>query len=131
MTLLISLLLITCLVIPSQAFGEEDWSQQGLSYLKLKQYEEAIDAFSKAIAEAYNNRGVAWHHKGDYDKAISDYKRALELHPRYAEAYNNRGVAWAYKGEYDKAILDCTEALEINLLTQNSVGFGLMAKLFE
>lgn len=120
MTLLIPLLLTACLVIPRQAFGEEDWSQQGLSFLRLKRHQEAIAAFSKAIAEAYNNRGVAWHHKADYDNAIADYNRALELNPRYAEARNNRGVAWAHKGDYDRAISDCTEALEINPLYANA-----------
>ncbi|MBW1703486.1 MAG: hypothetical protein JRJ11_05690, partial [Deltaproteobacteria bacterium] len=59
MTVLLPLLLTACLVIPSQAFGEEDWSQQGLSFMRLERHQEAIEAFSKAIAEAYNNRGVA------------------------------------------------------------------------
>lgn len=110
----IPIFLATCLLISSPVPAQEDWSQEGLSHLKREQYTEAIEAFSKAIAEAYNNRGVAWHHKGDYEKAIADYNRALELHPRYAEALNNRGVARAYKGDYDKAIRDCTEATKIN-----------------
>jgi tetratricopeptide (TPR) repeat protein len=118
--LFVPFLLAACLLISSQVLAEEDWSQQGLSHLKAKRHKEAIDAFSKAIAEAYNNRGVAWHHKGDYDNAISDYDKALELHPHYAEALNNRGVAWAYKGDYDKAISDCTEAVKINPLYANA-----------
>ncbi|MBW2359183.1 MAG: tetratricopeptide repeat protein, partial [Deltaproteobacteria bacterium] len=52
MTVLLPLLLTACLVIPSQAFGEEDWSQQGLSFMRLERHQEAIEAFSKAIAEA-------------------------------------------------------------------------------
>jgi tetratricopeptide (TPR) repeat protein len=118
--LFVPFLLAASLLIPAQVPAQEDWSQQGLSHLKAKRHKEAIDAFSKAIAEAYNNRGVAWHQKGDYDNAISDYNKALELHPHYAEARNNRGVAWAYKGDYDKAISDCTEAVKINPLYANA-----------
>ena len=45
-------------------------------------------------AEAYYNRGIAYGDKGEYDKAIEDYSKAIELNPEYAEAYNNRGNAY-------------------------------------
>ncbi len=65
-------------------------------------------------AGAYNKRGVAYARKGQYDQAISDFNKALEINPRYATAYYNRGVAYARKGQYDQAISDFTKALEIN-----------------
>jgi len=65
-------------------------------------------------AEFYNNRGIAYDEEGQYDQAILDYNKALEINPRYAEAYNNRGVAYANKGQYDQAISDYNKALEIN-----------------
>jgi len=69
----------------------------------------------KNQAEFYFNQGVAWNEKGDYDKAISEYTKAIEINPSLAEAYNNRGLAYAQgKGQYDKAISDCTKAIEIN-----------------
>ena len=30
----------------------------------------------------------------EYDRAIVDYTKALELNPDYADAYNNRGNAY-------------------------------------
>ena len=33
---------------------------------------------------AYNNRGVAWYAKQEYDKAIADYDKAIELDPKNA-----------------------------------------------
>jgi tetratricopeptide (TPR) repeat protein len=33
-------------------------------------------------AEAYYNRGIAWADKGDYDRGIADYTRAIELNPK-------------------------------------------------
>ena len=65
-------------------------------------------------AEAYTNRGAAYHEKGQYDKAISDYDKAIEINPKYAHAYVNRGTAYRKKGQYDKAISDCNKAIEIN-----------------
>jgi len=36
--------------------------------------------------------------KGQNDKAIADYNKAIELNPRDAEAYNNRGLAYSKSG---------------------------------
>ena len=61
----------------------------------------------------YNNRGNAWHNKGDYDRAIDDYNKALEINPRYAKAYNDRGNAWSDKGDYVRACSDYQKACEL------------------
>ncbi|MBC8228037.1 tetratricopeptide repeat protein, partial [bacterium] len=65
-------------------------------------------------ADAYLNRGTAWFDKGDYDRAISDLNKAIEINPKLAEAYLNRGVAWGNKGDYDRSISDCNKAIEVN-----------------
>ncbi len=65
-------------------------------------------------ADAYLNRGIVYQRKGQYDQAISDYNKALEINPRFAKAYNNRGLAYKKKGKYDQAISDYNKALEIN-----------------
>ena len=108
------------LLVPSQVLGVEDWFERGNAFLKSKRYGDAIKAFSEIIrtnprdADAYNNRGVVWHHKGDDDRAIADYTKALDIDPLFSNAYNNRGVAWFHKGDDDRAIADYTEAVEIN-----------------
>ncbi|MCG2830821.1 MAG: tetratricopeptide repeat protein, partial [Desulfobacteraceae bacterium] len=61
--------------------------------------------------EAYNNIGAAYRSKGEYDRAIEYYQKALEIgikklgpeHPNVAGAYNNIGLAYDNKGEYDRA----------------------------
>ena len=62
----------------------------------------------------YSRRGAAWCTKGEYDKAIADGNKAIELDPRSSHAYNNRGIAWMCKKEYDKAVADYTEALRLD-----------------
>ena len=52
--------------------------------------------------------------KGQYDKAIADFNKAIEINPRFAGFYNNRGLVNEEKGQYDKAISDYNKAIEIN-----------------
>jgi tetratricopeptide (TPR) repeat protein len=52
--------------------------------------------------------------KGEYDLAISEFNKALEINPRDANAYYNRGLAYWHEGKFDQAILDYSKAIEIN-----------------
>ena len=54
----------------------------------------------------YQDRGLAWNEKTEYDKALADYTEAIRLDPKSAAAYNDRGWVWTAKKEYDKAIAD-------------------------
>jgi tetratricopeptide (TPR) repeat protein len=37
--------------------------------------------------------------QADYDGAITEFSKAIELNPNYAEAYNGRGLAKKHKGD--------------------------------
>ncbi|MCP4364404.1 MAG: tetratricopeptide repeat protein [Planctomycetes bacterium] len=65
-------------------------------------------------ADTYYNRGNAHLHKGEYEEAISNYTKALEIEPQSAEVYASRGLAYSQIGQNDKAISDFNKALEIN-----------------
>ena len=62
----------------------------------------------------YNNRGRMYAERGDYDEAIEDFTKTIQLWPAYADAYYNRGHVFADKGEADRAIADYTKVTEIN-----------------
>ncbi len=64
-------------------------------------------------AIAYSNRGLAYFHKGDYDRAIAEYTRAIELNPRDAETYAKRGSAYIGLGDNKKAIESFKQAIGI------------------
>ncbi len=69
----------------------------------------------KELARTYIYRGAArYWKKGDFDGAITDYTRAIELDPEYAEAYDYRGFAHLNNGDIDKAIADYTKAIDID-----------------
>ena len=55
-------------------------------------------------AEDYFNRGLAYYKKGEHDRAISDYDRAIEINPRYAGAYYNKALACEKDGRTKEAI---------------------------
>ena len=58
--------------------------------------------------------GITYANRGENDKAISSYNRAIEVYPGFAEAFNHRGVAYENIGQYDLAISDYESAIEIN-----------------
>ena len=77
----------------------------GRAKVALKVIEDVIDQKIKRQIAIYFFRGVAYGIKGQYSEAITDYKKAIEINPRYAETYINRGFAYAKgKGQYDQAI---------------------------
>ena len=86
--------------------SKKDCNNLGLEQYQQKNYEKAIEYYTKAIeadhdnTKAYHNRGLAhfkqggWKHTEPFEKAISDYTRAIELDPDYLDAYYNLGIAY-------------------------------------
>lgn len=81
--------------------------------------ERAISDYNVAIqidpnlVSALNNRGNAFHTRGDEDAATADYNRAIELKPDYAYPYNGRANVYYAKGDLARAISDYTEAIRL------------------
>lgn len=63
---------------------------------------------------AYNTRGAAYKEKGDFEKAVLDYNRSLELEPDYWEVLNNLGNLYFSRGDYERAIADYTHSIDLN-----------------
>ena len=57
--------------------------------------------------------GKEHYEKEQYDKAIRDYTRAIELKPDSAKTYKNRGTAFYKLKQYDKAIQDYSKSIEL------------------
>jgi len=100
-----------------------DYEKEGLELFRDKKFEEAIFNYNKAIEifpnfiEALLNRGLAYLEKGESDKAIADFNKAIEVGSGYSgicDIYAGRGYAFANKGEFDKAMADFTKLIEIN-----------------
>jgi tetratricopeptide (TPR) repeat protein len=69
--------------------------------------------YSQTVQE-YIDSGDAMDELGDYDGAIADYTKAIELNTNHAVAYLNRGTAKYNLGNFAAAIGDYTKAIDLN-----------------
>ncbi|MCM8858036.1 MAG: tetratricopeptide repeat protein, partial [Candidatus Thiodiazotropha sp.] len=69
-------------------------AKKAAEHYQAREYDSAIKCYSQLIlmclnanieAQVYNNRGNAYSAKGEDEKAIKDYDKAIELKPDYAE----------------------------------------------
>lgn len=66
-------------------------------------------------AEEALNKGIDYiNNQENYDAAIIEINKAIELSPNWADAYYNRGLAYSDKHNYDQAISDYNKAIELN-----------------
>ena len=73
-----------------------------------------ITANANPLATQYFDQGVEKYDTGNYQGAIDDWSRAIEINPKNALAYYNRGLAKDDLQDYQGAIADYTKAIEIN-----------------
>lgn len=85
-----------------------DHLQLGLIFYRSKSYDLAIEQFELARKKAphapnvWNNLGVAYLDKGEMEKAMSAFQRALELKPDYASAYFNLSQLFEKLGDQEQ-----------------------------
>ena len=80
-------------------------------------------------ARPYLNRGVAYWDLNYPEKAIADYKKAVNLNPKYFSfAYLNLGIALASIGQWSSAIDNYNKTIEID--TNNSEAYSSRAISF-
>jgi tetratricopeptide (TPR) repeat protein len=85
------------------------------------------EASAKTSAEAYFQRGLAYGEKAEYDHAIADFTRVIELDPKSADAYIGRGLAYGEKDDCDNAVADFTRAIELDPESADAYLFRGMA----
>jgi tetratricopeptide (TPR) repeat protein len=61
----------------------------------------------------YYNRGLAWHSKGDLEKAKSDYDQSIAIDPTFAPSYGQRGKVLSQNQDYDRALSDFDQAIRL------------------
>ncbi len=95
-------------------------SNSYMTYERNKVWKDDLTLWNDNVAKALNfarpiySRGYAYGNLMEWDKAIADYTRALEIDPNYTDGYSNRGNAYGTLKQWDKAIADYTKAIKID-----------------
>jgi tetratricopeptide (TPR) repeat protein len=107
-------------VIKKSPMKARGYNGLGLAYFNKGRYDEAIEAFARAIAlhpsygVAFNNIGNAFYRNGLYDRAIAAQTEAIALEPDNAIFRDNRGLSYSAIGAYDRAIDDFNKAIALD-----------------
>ncbi|MGA2177216.1 MAG: tetratricopeptide repeat protein [Verrucomicrobiota bacterium] len=116
-------------LLPGRAAARWLWPAAGglalaacavLTPLQTRHWRNSETLFLHAVAVtesnylAYNNLGFYLSNRGETEKSMRYYQRALEINPNYDEARNNLGFALAALGRFQEATNQYIKALSIN-----------------
>ena len=94
----------------------------GLNYSKLNMFEKAEKEFEHAIyldpkfTEGHHYLGLLYFQQGDYNGAIEQWNKILEIEPNFSNKYivlNNLGIVYQKKEIPDKALEYFLKALQV------------------
>lgn len=99
----------------------EDYVERGNYHFDRKEYQCYFDACNEAVrldsknAKAISCRGSGYYFfQKDYDKAIADHTKAIELDPTKRIFYIRRGGAYEAKKLYNEALADFEKSLQLS-----------------
>jgi tetratricopeptide (TPR) repeat protein len=125
---------------------------RGSLYLKLGQNDDAFKIFDAFIKQncisfdVFYGRAVIYYHQREYELALNDFERAIELNRRNSSAYYYRALLTIRRAvklgenaetseqaitEYKKAVEDLTSVIEIDLDKVNPQVLFKRAQLYE
>ena len=110
-------------VAPASAYSQRDTDacvNKTNTFSKDEQISGCTEAIrsgrwsGKNLAWAYGNRCIAYKDKEEYERAMADCDRAIELDPRDDHAFNTRGAIYHLTKKYDQAIEEYSKEIRLN-----------------
>lgn len=92
----------------------------GTSYMKKKDFENALTPLCKALEKSPNNTGnlnslgTCYMALGKSDEAVKMYQKVIEINPENSTAYYNIGSAYQIKQNHKKAVEYLQKAVELD-----------------
>ncbi|UCH46657.1 MAG: tetratricopeptide repeat protein [Betaproteobacteria bacterium] len=100
--------------------GVNNLLQNSIVMIQQKEIAQAIEkldeiiAYKPEFAEAWNKRGDAYSHLGDFDRALADYQQAIRLNPYHFGAMQSCGEIWLERADARRSAEYFRRALELN-----------------
>ena len=77
-------------------------------------FAESIDEkFNNSRAFQYSKKGAEYLRRKNFESAIKNFEKSLNLFPNYYMTYSNLGYAYLYSGQSDKALESFKKALSL------------------
>lgn len=117
-------LISACFVLLVQAARAEETAEtllgQGRQHYARRDYDKALDCFSRAIqaapadARCHDWRGLVLMHKSQPEQALKHIEKALQLDARLPSAYLHRAYLRLARKEFKEAVSDFSRAIELD-----------------
>lgn len=107
-----------------EAFTSLDPEAAGAASAEAMKKLEALGYITPDNADALNNLGQRYQERGDYLKAIEEYKKAIAMRPGFYVAYNNLAVCYGKLGrlaESERALLKVIELKPDDFYAMNNL----------
>lgn len=90
-------------------------------------WDYVVTVFPDRAFLAYNHLGYIHADRGEVSKAISEYRKALAIHPNYLESYYNLGILYLQEGLFPAATEAFEKTIELdqtNVQAHNNLGIS-------
>jgi len=103
------------------SFWAENWSKREFSEVEIQQYRDSILylankalSYDQNLEEAYLVRGKCYEGMKEYDKALKEYNRALQINPNFSRAYNTKSeIMFSHKEDWFRGLENKLRAIEL------------------
>ena len=101
--------------------GGDKFIEEALSLSDNGKYDEALEVLNQA-AELFPDNQYVFVNRGniynnyfrDYEAAIADYNKTIEINDKFSWPYLNRGIAYGRLKRWEEAIADYGRAIELD-----------------
>ena len=87
--------------------------EDGTYTIAVGEVSSSLTVNPELSASEHLKQGEAHTDQGQWDEAIAEYSKAIELAPEVAKGYYSRGIAYDNKTQWDLAIADFNKAIEL------------------
>jgi serine/threonine protein kinase len=129
----LSCALVILLIIGLYFFLNYEIKESGARYIDAGRYSEAIHSYERALkilkvpifpketkVVVLSGIGDGWYGMGEFEKAISFYKRALQIDANYVPALSGMGDAYFERGLYEMTIECYDKVIRLSPEDRNS-----------